>query len=124
MRSNAIPNRENIDKYFILRLILAYLHPCEINRPPRLRNYIQYLNELNVDGFDFWNGFKCSGVHDFEKPNNLSSNEFQINFYQDKSNWKHNLNPIEIGKTNSDRVVDLLFYKNHYVLIEKLHVFF
>ena len=32
--------------------------------------------------------------------------------------------PIEISKIESDRVVDLLFYKNHYVLIEELHVIF
>ena len=46
-----------------------------------------------------------------------------MNFYQDGDNWKHNLIPIEISKIESDKVVDLLFYKNHYALNKKLHVF-
>ena len=29
--------------------------------------------------------------------------------------------PVETRKKGSDRVVDLLSYKNHYVLLEKLH---
>ena len=47
----------------------------------------------------------------------------ELNFYQDGDKWKQNLVPIEIGKSESDRVVDLLIYKNHYALIKKLHVF-
>ena len=31
--------------------------------------------------------------------------------------------PIEISKNESDRVVYLLFYKNHYVLIRKLQIY-
>ena len=33
------------------------------------------------------------------------------------------MTPIEVSTNNSDRVVDLLIYKNHYVLIKKLNVF-
>ena len=55
--------------------------------------------------------------------NNLSINLFELNFYQDKNKWKHNLIPIEISKNKSDRVVDLSIYKNHYALIKKLNVF-
>ena len=36
---------------------------------------------------------------------------------------EHNLIPIEISKNESDKVIDLLIYKNHYALIKKLHVF-
>ena len=36
---------------------------------------------------------------------------------------KHKLIPIEISKNKSDKVIDLLIYKNHYALIKKLHVF-
>ena len=69
---------------------------------------------MNIEGFDFTNGFNCSDVHKFEKLNNLSINIFELNFYQDGNNWKHNLIPIEISKNDeSDRVVDLLIYKNH-----------
>ena len=45
-----------------------------------------------------------------------------MNFYQDGDKWKHNLIPIEISKNESDNVFDLLFYKNHYAPIKKLHV--
>ena len=69
---------------------------------------------MNIEGFDFTNGFKCSDVHKLEKLKNLSINIFELNFYQDGNNWKHNLIPIEISKNDeSDRVVDLLIYKNH-----------
>ena len=31
--------------------------------------------------------------------------------------------PNEVSENKSDRIVDLLINKNHYVLIEKLHLF-
>ena len=55
--------------------------------------------------------------------NNLSVNIYELNFYQDGDKWKHNLIPIESSKNESDKVIDLLIYKNHYALIKKLHVF-
>ena len=61
-------------------------------------------------------------MHRFEKQNNLSKSIYALNFYQDGDNWKHNLIPIEISKNESNRVVDLIIYKNHYALIKKLHV--
>ena len=67
LRSSAILNIENDDKYCFLWSILAYLHPCNNNHPNRVSSYRQYLNELNIEGFDFTNGFKCSDVHKFEK---------------------------------------------------------
>ena len=78
---------------------------------------------MNINGFDFTNGFKCSDVHKFNELNNLSVNIFEINFYQDQNQWKHKLIPIEVSKNDSDRVIDLGIYKNHYVLIKKLDVF-
>ena len=123
LRSNAILNIENNDKYCFLWSILAHLHPSNITHPTRVKNYLQYFNELNIDGFDFTNGFKCSDIHKFNELNNLSVNEYELNFYQDGSKWKHNLIPIESSKNESDKVVDLLIYKNHYALIKKLHVF-
>ena len=44
-------------------------------------------------------------------------------FYQNGDIWKHNLIHIEISRKNSDRVIVLLIYKNHYALIKKLHIF-
>ena len=122
-RTNAILNIENNDKYCFLWSILAWLHPCNNNHPNRVSNYRQYFNELNIQGFDFTNGFKSSDVHKFNELNNLSVNIFELNFHQDQNQWKHKLIPIEISKNNSDRVIDLAIYKNHYALIEKLDVF-
>ena len=123
LRSNAILNIENNDKYCFLWSILAYLHPCNNSHPNRVSNYRQYFNELNIQGFDFTNGFKCSDVHKFNEVNNLSVNIFELNFYQDQNQWKHKLIPIEISKNNTDRIIDLAIYRNHSVLIKKLDVF-
>ena len=123
LRSNAILNIENNDKYCFLWSILAWLHPCNNSHPNRVSNYRQYFDELNINSFDFTNGFKCRDVHKFNELNNLSVNIFELVLYQDKNQWKHKLIPIEISKNNSDRVIDLAIYKNHYVLIKKLDVF-
>ena len=123
LRTSALLNVQNSDKYFFIWSILASLHPCEKNYPNRVNNYVQYFNELIFEGFDFTNGFKCSDVHRFNELNSLSVNIYELNFYQDGDKWKHNLIPIEISKNGSDKVVDLLIYKNHYALIKKLHVF-
>ena len=123
LRSNAILNVENNDKYCFVWSILASLYPCTNNHPNRVSNYKPYFNELNIIDFDFTNGFKCSDVHKFNDINNLSVNIFELNFYQDQNIWKHKLLPIEISKNNSDKIIDLAIYKNHYVLIKKLDVF-
>ena len=121
LRSAAILNIENNDKYCFLWSILAHLHPCENSHPNRVSNYRDYLNELKTDGLDF--PFKTSDVSKFEKMNNLAINIFELQFYQEGINWKHKLIPIEVSENNSETVIDLLIHKNHYALIKKLHVF-
>ena len=123
LRTNAILNIENNDKYCFVWSILAWLHPCNNNHPNRVSNYRQYFNELNIQGFDFTDGFRCSDVHKFNELNNISVNIFELTFYQDQNQWKHKLIPIEISKNISDRVIGLAIYKNHYILIKKLDVF-
>ena len=123
LRSNAILNIENNDKYCFLWATLAFLHSCNNNHPIRVTNYRKHSDELNIQGFDFFNGFKCSDVHSFNEIINLSVNIFELNFYQDQNQWKHNLTPIKISKNDSDRVIDLAIYKNHYVLLKKIDVF-
>ena len=123
LRSSAILNFQNNDKYCFIWSLLASLHPCEQTHPSRVNNYLQYFIELNFQSFDFTNGFKCSDVHRFIELNNLTVSMYELNFSQDGDKRKHNLLPIEISKNESDRVVDLLIYKNHYALIKKLHVF-
>ena len=43
---------------------------------------------------------------------------FELNFYQDQNKWRHNLIPNEISENNSDRVIDLAIYKNHYIFLK------
>ena len=123
LRSNALINIKNNDKFCFIWSFLASLHPCATDQPNRVSNYIQYFNEFNFQNFDVTDGFNCSDVHNINDLNNLSVNRFDLNFYQDKSKWKHNLFPIEISKNESDRVADLLKFKNHYVLLKELNVF-
>ena len=123
LRTNADFNLENKDNYCSLWSILSYLQPCDKDHLSRVSNYKQIVKELNIDGFDFSNGFECSDDHKFEKLNDLSNNIFELTFYQDQYNCKHNSIPIQISKNESDRVIDLLFYKNHYAPIKNLHVF-
>ena len=118
LRSSAILNIKNNDKYCFLWSIMTYLHPCE-NNSNVVSSYRDYFNELNIEGFDFTIGFRCSVVYRFEKLNNLSININELGFDQNK----YKLIPIEISKNESDKVIDSLIYKNHYVLIKKINVF-
>ena len=90
LRSNAVLNIQNNDKYCFIWSILASLHPCENTHPSRVNNHSQYFNELNFQSFDFTNGFKCSDVHRFIELSNLSVNIYELNFYQEGDKWKHN----------------------------------
>ena len=100
LRSNAILNIENNDKYCFLWSILASLHPFNNNHPNRVSNYRQYFNELNIQGFDFSRGFRCNDVHRFNEINNLSVNIFELIFYQDQNQWKRKLIPIEVSQND------------------------
>ena len=123
LRSNNILNFENNDKYFFIWSILASLYPFNNHHPNRVSNFKQYFDELNFQVFDFTDGFKCSDVHKFIELENLSINIFELNLYQDQNKWKHKLLPIEVNKNESDGVIDLLIFKNHFNLIKKLHIF-
>ena len=115
-------NIQSDDKYCFIWSILAKLHPISDSKnghATRVSNYEPYFNELNIEGFDFSNGFKCSDMYRFEKLNNLSINIYELRFDQNKQK----LIPVEISKNKSDKVIDLLIYKNYYALIKKLNVF-
>ena len=64
--------------------VLAWLHRCYNTHSNRVSNYKQYFDELNIAGFHFTNGFKCSDVHRFNELKNSSVNIFELNFYQDQ----------------------------------------
>ena len=59
----------------------------------------------------------------FENLNNLSTNKFQLNFYQTRKEWKRELLHFEFNQNNSERVVDSGVFRNQCVLIKRLHVF-
>ena len=71
LRSNAILNIQNEDKFCFIWSFLAYIFPV-FNNPHRVSNYTKYFNELIIEGFDFTNGFIASNVKKIEKLNKLS----------------------------------------------------
>ena len=106
-RSSALLNTENIYKYCSSWFILAQLHPCEKSHPTRVKNERHYFIELNIQGFDFTYGFKCSDIHKFDKLNNLSNlsiNMFELKFHEDRNKWKHNFIRIEISKIDESEL--------------------
>ena len=121
--SNPISNTENKDKYCFIWSILASIHPFNNNHPNRVSNYKHYIDELNINVFDFTKGIKCSDVHRFNEINNLLIYIFEKTLYQDQNKWRHKLIPIEIIKNKLDRILDLAIYKNHFALIKKLNAF-
>ena len=123
LKTQALLNIQNKDKLCFLWSILAHLHPCKNGHPERTSSYVEYFNELNIDEFDFTNGFKTSDVKRFETANNLSINIFELKFYLENEIWKHKLVPVELSNSEHETKIDLLIYKNHYVLIKKLHTF-
>ena len=84
LRSPAILSIKNDDKYCFLWSILASLFPCE-NNSNSVSSYRKYFKKLNIEGFDFTNGFKCSDMYRFEKLNNLSINIYELVFDQKKT---------------------------------------
>ena len=67
LRSNAILKIENNNKDCFIWSILASLRPCNNNHSNRVSNDKEHSNELNINGFDFTNRFKCSDVHRFNE---------------------------------------------------------
>ena len=123
LRSSDLIKIKNDDKNCFSWSFLAKTLSCNNDHSNRVSNYKHYFDKLNVESFHIYNGFRCCDVEKFEKLNNLSTNIFELNFYQDKIKWKHNLIPIEKSKKDSNRVVELSIYKVFYAHIKKLNVF-
>ena len=124
LRSSAILKIENIDNLCILWSVLARLHPPENKYLNRVPKYRKYFNEPTNENFDHSKRFRCSDIHGFVRVIKTFIKTFELNFYQDKSNWKHILIPFEIGENDADKVIDLLICKNHYALIQKHYMYF
>ena len=121
IRTNAILNIQNNDTYCFLWSILACIHPV-IENPHRVSKYIPYQNELIITDIDFTNGMKITDIDKFENLNN----QFSINVFEystDEDN-DYKLAPLYISKNIENRkIIDLILYKNHYIILKKLHVF-
>ena len=86
LRSSAILNIQNNDTYcFVWSIWLVFILVKTIILT-EFQIIINILIKINIDGFDFTNGFNCSDVHNFIAINNLSVNIYELNFYQDKNN--------------------------------------
>ena len=120
-RTNAILNIQNNDTFCFLWSILASLHPVNEN-PHRVSKYIPYKNELNITDIDLTNGMRITDIDKFENLNNqLSINVFE---YTNDDDNDYKLVLLYISKNNENRsIIDLFLYKNHYILLKKLHVF-
>ena len=123
IRTNSILNIQNKDTYCFLWSIPAYIHPVDDkNHPYRVSKYIPYQNELNITNIDFTNGMRITDIDKFENLNNhLSINVFEYSTDEDND---YKLVPLYIFKNiENRRIIDLILYKNHYILLKKLHVF-
>jgi hypothetical protein len=114
-QSKSILNIKNKDNKCFIWSILAYLHPAE-NNGDRVKQYEKYIDELNIEGIEF--PITLQDVKKFEKQNNINVNIFE---YIEESK---KLNPIHCSKNGEGvRVIDLMLYKDHFILIKKLHTF-
>ena len=67
MSSSGVLKSENDEKKSFIWSILASLYPCQKSHPNRVSNYRRFLYEINVQDFEFTNGFECSLVQKFGK---------------------------------------------------------
>ena len=112
-------NIKNDDNLCFLWSILAHLHPIDSkNNSSRVNKYKPFINELNINDIDLTDGMKIKDINKFEKLNNNQSiNVFELE--KDKT-----LVPLYISENYLDKtIIDLLLYKNHYILIKKLHLY-
>ena len=121
IRTNSILNFQNVDTYCFLWSILASIHPFDKD-PQRVSKYTPYREELNINNIDFTNGMRIVDIPSFETFNfTLAINVFEYSTEEDND---YNLVPLYISNHNQNRrIIDLILYKNLYILLKKLHVF-
>ena len=113
-RTNWILNNQNFDTYCFLWSILACIQPVD-NIPHRVSKDVPYQNELNINYIDFAVGKKVIEIPRFERLNpTISINVFK---YSADEDIDYKLVPLYNSKHNeSRRFIDLVLYKNHYIL--------
>ena len=121
IRTKSILNIQNNDTYCFVWSILAAIHPVDKD-PQRVSKYEPYRNELDISNIDFTNGMRIIDIPKFENLNNqLSINVFEYSKEEDND---YKLFPLYISNNiENRRIIDLILYKNHYILLKKLHVF-
>ena len=120
IRTNSILNIQTYDTYCFLWSFLANVHPVDKD-PQRVTKYGPYRNELNIANIEFQDGMKIVNIPRFEilKPT-LAINLFEYSTDEDND---YKLVPLYIAENNENRrIIDLILYKNHYILLKKLHV--
>ena len=75
-------NIDNDGNFCFIWSTLAHIHPCNDIHPNTVSNYRPSFTDLNIDGLDFTNGFKCTDVREVEKLNDVSINLSEVNSYQ------------------------------------------
>ena len=120
-RTNSILKIQVVDTYYFLWSILASIHPVDKN-PQRVSKYEPHQDELNINNIDFTNCMRIVDIPRLEKLNpTLSINVFEYSSEEDND---YKLVPLYISKHNENRrIIDLTLYKNHYLLLKKLHLF-
>ena len=96
LRSSANLKTENIDECCFLPSTLVHPYLCEKSHPKRVSIYVQYIGSLKIQRFDFNIGFKCNEVHKIVKLSIISTNIFELIFYQVENKWELERTLIEI----------------------------
>ena len=79
LRCSALLNVQNDDKDCFPWPILAHFHPIADSKngySTKVSTFRQCFDEVNFQGFDFSNGFRCIVVHNFAKLNKKSKKNF------------------------------------------------
>ena len=88
----------------------------------RVSKYEPYKKEIIITNIEFTNGMKFIDISRFKRLNpTLSIKVFE---YSTDEAIDFRLFPLYIFELNDyRRIIDLILYKNHYILLKKLHVF-
>ena len=114
VKKKAVLNVKNDDNKCFLWSILAHLHPVSRNRQPaEIRHYLDYENELCVDGISF--PVELSQIKTFENNNNISVNVYGFDLE------KKQVFPYYVSQTARVLRVHLFLHNGHYSLVRNLN---
>ena len=122
-KTNSVINVQSDDGKCFLWSLLAALHRPTIHLC-RASSYSKYEGEIKIDNFPV-----CvkKDVPKIERENNLMINIFGLKTSKvnSKNILDYTLEPLYLSKCFEDEnVIDLLYYKEHYMLLKNIAVFF